>query len=174
METTALTAKRSMGFVAFTSTMSTNSSIEHTKPPGARTIDEVLQEARSRLHRLHPQEAFERTQRQQQTQCPNPSPRPAILVDIRPAAQREMHGVILGALIVERNVLEWRFDPQSDARLGVVDEQGRGYDTEVIIYCQEGYTSSLAAASLKDLGLSRATDIVGGIKAWKEAGLPIE
>jgi len=78
------------------------------------------------------------------------------------------------ALIVERNVLEWRFDPQSDARLGVVDEQGRGYDIEVIIYCQEGYTSSLAAASLKDLGLSRATDIIGGIKAWKEAGLPIE
>ena len=164
-----------MGYVAFTSTMSTNSRIEHTKPPGARTIDEVLQEARSRLHRLHPQEAFERTQQQQQqTQCPNPSPSPAILVDIRPAAQREMHGVIPGALIVERNVLEWRFDPQSDARLGVVDEQGRGYDIEVIIYCQEGYTSSLAAASLKDLGLSRATDIIGGIKAWKEAGLPIE
>ena len=147
---------------------SASSSIEreHAKPPGARTISEVLQEARSRLHRLPPQEAFERTQ---QTQCP-----PAVLVDIRPAAQREIHGVIPGALVVERNVLEWRFDPQSGSRLGVIDEEGRGYDIEVIIFCQEGYTSSLAAASLKDLGLSRATDIVGGIKAWKETGLPIE
>ena len=145
--------------------MSTSSRIEHTKPPGARTINEVLQEARSRLHRLDPQVAFERTQ---QTQCP------AVLVDIRPAAQREMHGVIPGALVVERNVLEWRFNPQSGTRLGITDEEGRGYDIEVIIYCQEGYASSLAAASLKDLGLSRATDIVGGIKAWKETGLPIE
>lgn len=136
--------------------------MEHAKPPGARTINEILQDARSRLHRLDPQAAFERTQ---QTQCP------AILVDIRPAAQREMHGVIPGALIVERNVLEWRFDPQSGTRLGIIDEEGRGYDTELVIYCQEGYTSSLAAASLKDLGLSRATDMVGGIKAWKEAGL---
>ena len=141
------------------------STIRHTKPSGARTIDEILEEARSRLHRLHPQEAFERTQHTRH---------PAILVDIRPIAQREVHGVIPGALIVERNVLEWRFDPQSDARLGIVDEEGRGYDTEVIIYCQEGYTSSLAAAALKDLGLSRATDVVGGIKAWKEAGLLIE
>lgn len=145
--------------------MSTSSSIEHAKPPGARTINEILQDARSRLHRLDPQGAFERTRQ---------TPWPAILVDIRPAAQREMHGVIPGALVVERNVLEWRFDPQSGTRLGIIDEEGRGYDTEVIIYCQEGYTSSLAAASLKDLGLSRATDIVGGIKAWKEADLPIE
>jgi rhodanese-related sulfurtransferase len=144
--------------------MSTNSGVKHTKPPGARTINEILQEARSRLHRLHPQNAFERTQ---QTECP------AILVDIRPAAQREKHGVIPGALVVERNVLEWRFDPQSDARLEIIDEERRGYDMEVIIYCQEGYTSSLAAASLKDLGLSRATDIVGGIRAWKEANLPV-
>jgi len=145
--------------------MSTNREVKHTKALGARTIDEILGEARSRLHRLHPHEAFERTQQ---------TPHAAILVDIRPAAQRETHGVIPGALVVERNVLEWRFDPQSDARLDIVDEEGRGYDTEVIIYCQEGYTSSLAAASLKDLGLSRATDVVGGIKAWKEAGLPVE
>ena len=85
-----------------------------------------------------------------------------------------MHGVIPGAVIVERNVLEWRFDPQSDACLKIIDEEGRGYDIEVIIYCQEGYTSTLAAASLKDLGLSRAMDIIGGIKAWKEEDLPIE
>lgn len=141
--------------------MSARRNISHIKPSGARTIDEILDEARSRLHRLQPQEAFERTQQARY---------PAILVDIRPTA----HGVIPGALVVERNVLEWRFDPQSDARLGIVDEEGRGYDTEVIIYCQEGYTSSLAAASLKDLGLSRATDVAGGIKAWKEAGLHIE
>ena len=85
-----------------------------------------------------------------------------------------MHGGIPGVAMVERNVLEWRFDPQSDARLMIVDEEGRGYDTEVIIYCQEGYTSSLAEASLKDLGLSRASDIIGGIRAWKEEALPIE
>ena len=145
--------------------MSARRNISHIKPSGARTIDEILDEARSRLHRLQPQEAFERTQQARY---------PAILVDIRPTAQREAHGVIPGALVVERNVLEWRFDPQSDARLGIVDEEGRGYDTEVVIYCQEGYTSSLAAASLKDLGLSRATDVAGGIKAWKEAGLHIE
>ena len=145
--------------------MSTPREVRHTKPPGARTISEVLDDARSHLHRLDPNEAFERTQQ---------SPCPAILVDIRPAAQREAHGVIPGALTVERNVLEWRFDPQSDARLGVIDEEGRGYDTEVIIYCQAGYTSSLAAASLKALGLGRATDVVGGINAWKEAGLPTE
>ena len=152
---------------ACTPTMPTDNStsIKHAKPPGARIINEVLQEARSRLHRLHPQTAFERTQ---QTQ------RPAILVDIRPAVQREMHGVIWGAVIVERNVLEWRLGPQSDAHLTIVGEEGRGYDIEVIIYCQEGYTSSLAASSLRDLGLSRATGIIGGIRAWKEEGLPIE
>jgi rhodanese-related sulfurtransferase len=90
-----------------------------------------------------------------------------VLVDIRPAAQRAEHGEIPGALIIERNVLEWRLDPRSDARLSFTR-----YDLAVIVTCQEGYTSSLAAAALQDLGLSRATDLDGGFKAWQEAGLP--
>jgi rhodanese-related sulfurtransferase len=92
-----------------------------------------------------------------------------VLVDIRPAAQRVQEGEIPGALLVERNVLEWRFDPASDARLSVAT----GYDVKLIVVCSEGYTSSLAAASLQDLGLFRATDISGGFRAWRAAGLPM-
>ncbi|KAG9074817.1 hypothetical protein FS749_013582, partial [Ceratobasidium sp. UAMH 11750] len=87
-------------------------------------------------------------------------------------AQRQTFGEIPGALIIERNVLEWRLDPQSDARLKSVPGIGT-YEVEPIVFCQEGYTSSLAAASLQDLGLAKATDIAGGFKAWKDAGLPI-
>src|SRR6266545_669129 len=91
----------------------------------------------------------------------------AVLVDIRPAVQRAATGVIPGAIVVERNHLEWRFDPASDARVPIAS-----YDLRVVVYCQEGYTSSLAAASLQDLGLSRATDLAGGTEAWQAAGLP--
>nr|WP_019877187.1 rhodanese-like domain-containing protein [Sporichthya polymorpha] len=83
-----------------------------------------------------------------------------------PAAQRAAEGSVPGALIIERNVLEWRFDPRSDARLPIAS-----YDLSVVVICSEGYTSSLAAASLQDLGL-RATDVIGGFSAWKAAGLP--
>jgi rhodanese-related sulfurtransferase len=89
-------------------------------------------------------------------------------VDIRAVARRRADGVIPGALVVERNVLEWRFDPRSDARLPVADR----YDVEVVVCCTEGYTSSLAAALLQDLGLHRATDLAGGIVAWRAAGCP--
>ena len=92
---------------------------------------------------------------------------PAVLVDIRPFHQRQEEGEIPGALIIERNVLEWRFDPRSAARLDIANR----YDLRVIIFCSEGYTSSLAAKSLQELGLWNATDIVGGYKAWKAAGL---
>ena len=92
----------------------------------------------------------------------------AVLVDIRPAAQRAAEGEIPGALIVERNVLEWRFDPASAARLPQA-----GYDLQVVIFCSEGYTSSLAAAALQDLGIRRATDLAGGFLAWQAAGLPV-
>jgi rhodanese-related sulfurtransferase len=119
--------------------------------PRRRSIDEVLADARSRLDRLTPVQAV--TARD----------RGAVVVDIRPAAQREVQGGPGGVLIVERNVLEWRFDPQSDARLPIAD-----YDLQVIVLCQEGFTSSLAAAALQDLGLHRATDVVGGYKAWRE------
>ena len=88
-------------------------------------------------------------------------------MDIRPAAQRAEHGEIPGAIVIERNVLEWRLDPRSDARLSFAR-----YDLEVIVTCQEGYTSSLAAAALQDLGLLRATDLAGGFEAWRAAGLP--
>lgn len=125
------------------------------RPPG-RGIDEILAEARARLDRLDPAAAY-RAQRDG-----------AILIDIRPVAQRAEHGEIPGALTVERNVLEWRLDPRSDARLPFADS----YDLPVVVLCQEGYTSSLAAAALLDLGLHRATDLTGGYAAWQAAGLP--
>ena len=90
-----------------------------------------------------------------------------MLVDIRPAAQRAAEGEVDGALIIERNVLEWRLDPTSDARI----TQAVDLDVQWIVLCSQGYTSSLAAASLQELGLHRATDVVGGFEALVEAGL---
>jgi len=124
-------------------------------PPGSQGIDELLASARARLVRLGPHETHQAIERG------------AVLVDIRPAAQRAEHGEIPGAIVIERNVLEWRLDPRSTARLPFTR-----YDLEVIVTCQEGYTSSLAAAALQDLGLQRATDLAGGFKAWQAAGLP--
>ncbi|MCW2532167.1 MAG: Rhodanese domain protein [Blastococcus sp.] len=126
------------------------------RPRGARTIDDLLAEARSRIVRVSPHEAAARIADG------------ALLVDIRPAAQRLREGEVPGSLFVERNVLEWRFDPASDARL----PQATGYGVDVIVLCSEGYTSSLAADALRSLGLHRATDVVGGFLAWSAAGLP--
>jgi rhodanese-related sulfurtransferase len=126
-------------------------------PPGSTGVDDLLAAARARLRRLSPIETFVAVERG------------AVLVDIRPAAQRAQHGAIPGAIVIERNVLEWRLDPRSDARLSFADR----YDLAVIITCQEGYTSSLAAASLQDIGLYRATDLAGGFAAWQAAGLPV-
>jgi rhodanese-related sulfurtransferase len=125
-------------------------------PPGARTIDQVLAQARTQLSRLSP------------VQANRAAHRGAVLVDIRPMHQRYEEGEIPGALTIERNVLEWRLDPASDARLPIAR-----YDLDVVVFCSEGYTSSLAAAALQELGLRGATDIVGGIKAWRAAGLPV-
>jgi rhodanese-related sulfurtransferase/mannose-6-phosphate isomerase-like protein (cupin superfamily) len=122
------------------------------------SIEEVLSAARARLRRLSPDETYEAMATTE-----------AILVDIRPEGQRAIEGGIPRALIVERNVLEWRFDPTSSARLPVATD----HDIHVILFCSEGYTSSLAAAALQDLGLWRTTDIVGGFRAWRDAGLPI-
>lgn len=127
-----------------------------SRPPGALTIDEVLAAARARLTRLSPAQAADARQAG------------AILVDIRPQAQRAAEGEIPGATIVERNVLEWRFDPSCAARLPVAD-----YELQVIVFCSEGYTSSLAAAALLDLGIRRAADLDGGFRAWQAAGLPV-
>lgn len=124
--------------------------------PRPRTVDDLLAEARSRIVRVAPHEAAARIADG------------ALLVDIRPAAQRAREGEVPGSLIVERNVLEWRFDPASDARL----PQATGYDVDVIVLCSEGYTSSLAADALRSLGLQRATDVIGGFVAWAAAGLP--
>ncbi len=126
-------------------------------PPGALNIGQMLAKARGRLRRLSPDEAHRL------------AAEGAILVDIRPEGQRAIEGNIPGALIIERNVLEWRFDPTSSARLAVATD----HDLQVIVFCSEGYTSSLAAAALQDLGLWRATDIVGGFHAWRTTGLPI-
>jgi rhodanese-related sulfurtransferase len=124
----------------------------------ARSIDEVLEQARLRLHRLDPAAAQ------------SAMGEGAILVDTRPQAQRQAQGSVPGALLVERNVLEWRFDPRSDARL----PEATGYDVRLIVMCSEGYSSSLAAASLQDLGLRNATDLAGGFLAWAKAGLPVQ
>ncbi|RDW67641.1 hypothetical protein BP6252_09037 [Coleophoma cylindrospora] len=129
-------------------------------PQGSRSIDEILADARSNLKRLTAVEAFNLL-----TSSDDEGPK--ILVDIRPVAQRHEEGSIEGAIIVERNVLEWRMDPRSDSRLDFVNQ----YDLKVVVFCSEGYTSSLAARSLQELGLSNATDIVGGFKAWKRAKL---
>ena len=121
-----------------------------------KTIQDVLDSARGRLVRLTP------------AQAQNAWGAGAVVVDIRPAAQRAVEGELPGALVIERNVLEWRFDPTSDARLAIA-----AYDLQVIVLCQEGYTSSLAAASLQDLGIERATDVIGGYAAWRDAGLAL-
>ncbi|MCX4904955.1 rhodanese-like domain-containing protein [Streptomyces sp. NBC_00878] len=93
----------------------------------------------------------------------------ALLVDIRYAALRERDGLIPGAVVVERNELEWRLDPQGSHRA----PEATSYDLRVVVVCNEGYASSLAAASLRQLGLHRATDLVGGFQAWRAAGLPV-
>jgi rhodanese-related sulfurtransferase len=122
----------------------------------ARSIDEIVGEARARLRRLGPRDAIEAMRAG------------AVLVDIRTQAQRAEQGLVPGALQIERNVLEWRFDPRSPAKLPQA-----AYDLRVIVMCVEGYTSSLAAASLQDLGVAGATDLAGGFRAWQRAGLPV-
>jgi rhodanese-related sulfurtransferase len=121
----------------------------------ASRIDAVLEAARARLRRMPARDV------------PAALERGAVLVDIRPEAQRRREGEVPAALVIERNVLEWRCDPTSDARL----PQAVGDDVEWVVMCSEGYTSSLAAAALLDLGLHRATDVIGGFHALKAEGL---
>ena len=118
-------------------------------------IDAVLESARAKLTRIEARDV------------PGALERGALLVDIRPAAQRAREGDVAAALVIERNVLEWRCDPTSDARL----PEAVGDDVEWIVLCSEGYTSSLAAASLVDLGLHSATDVIGGYQALKAVGV---
>jgi len=126
-----------------------------TQPPRFASVEELLADARSRLERISPAEAAAAVSVG------------AGLVDIRPAWQRAEAGEIPGALIIERNHLEWRLHPDSTARL---PQAGPGQ--RWIVFCTEGYTSSLAADSLNSIGVP-ATDVVGGFAAWQAAGLPV-
>jgi rhodanese-related sulfurtransferase len=125
-------------------------------PPGARTIDELLATVRARIGRIHPAEV------------PARIAAGALLVDTRPWEQRCRDGVVPGAVVVDRNVLEWRLDPASPHRI----PQVTGYDLEVVVLCNEGYSSSLVADTLRSLGLTRTVDVIGGFVAWVAAGLP--
>ncbi|MEW2432050.1 rhodanese-like domain-containing protein [Micromonospora sp. NPDC047644] len=119
-------------------------------------IDALLEQARAGLHRLTPQQTVEAVRGG------------ALLVDTRTEPQRREQGDLPGAVVVDRTVLEWRLDPASAWRI----PEATGYDREIILVCRQGYSSSLAAASLQTLGLRRATDMIGGVDAWLAAGLP--
>ncbi len=95
--------------------------------------------------------------------------RGALVVDTRTEAQRRRQGELPGAVVIDRTVLEWRLDPASPDRI----PEARGYDLEVVVVCRQGYSSSLAAASLRAVGLARATDLIGGVEAWVAAGCPV-
>ena len=126
--------------------------------PGARTsVDQLLADARAKLDRVTPAEAREA------------HASGAILIDIRSESQRDRDGDMPGAVVVARNVLEWRLDPACDHR----DPTLARVDRRVIVVCNEGYQSSLAAATLRELGID-ATDMVGGAQAWIAAGLPVD
>jgi rhodanese-related sulfurtransferase len=121
----------------------------------ATAIDTVLATARTRLLRLSPIDSRAAARAG------------ALLVDIRPDINRLTEGEIPGALVIDRNVLEWRLDPASDARIPQA-----AYDAWIVLFCNEGYASSLAATSLQDLGITAATDMIGGFRAWRARGLP--
>ena len=121
-----------------------------TEAPGRRSIDEILEAARARLDRVAPQHLADEMALG------------ALVVDTRPIEQRDRDGELPGAVVINRNVLEWRLDPASDHRI----PQVTGYDQRIVIVCNEGYSSSLAAATLRDIGLHRATDLIDGYQGW--------
>lgn len=124
----------------------------------AKTVDELLAAAREHLHRLDPAAAVE---------AQNAG---ASLIDIRSETQIATDGTIPGALVIPRNVLEWRLDPTGAYR----HPQAPGTEGHVIVFCDAGYQSSLVAATLQELGFHRATDLDGGFQAWRKAGLPVD
>lgn len=128
------------------------------KNVGERSVDSLLDEARADIDRYTVAEAFDYQQRG------------ALLIDIRPIAQRAEHGVVPQAFVIERNVLEWRLDPQCDHRLLGISS----YERRIVILCQQGYASSFAAASLRALGHRHVGDVIGGFDAWRAAGLPVQ
>jgi rhodanese-related sulfurtransferase len=126
--------------------------------PSRTTIDELLAQARASLVRVEPHEARDAIGSG------------AVLIDIRSESQRAADGVVPDAIWIARNVLEWRCDPSCEAH----DDRIAGLEQHVIVMCDEGYQSSLAAATLQQLGFSRATDLAGGFQAWRAAGLPVD
>lgn len=122
------------------------------------TVDELLEEARGLLARLGPAEANRAVDEG------------ALLVDIRADSQRRRDGVVPQARFFPRNVIEWRADPSSSAHDPAFSDLGR----RVVVMCDEGYQSSLVAATLQRLGFANATDLVGGFQAWRDAGLPVD
>lgn len=118
---------------------------------GGSSIDEVLEQSRRHLERVEPERLAEEMAAG------------ALVVDIRPVGIRDDEGLLPGALVVDRNVLEWRLDPTSPDRVAEADDPER----RVILFCNEGYASSLAAETLQRVGLRRATDLVGGYRAWR-------
>jgi rhodanese-related sulfurtransferase len=122
-----------------------------------KTVENLLAEARAELRRLEPAEAS------------SALASGAVILDIRAESQRERDGVVPDAIFVPRNVVEWRCDPRSEWR----DERAADPGRQVIVMCDEGYQSSLAAATLQQLGLEQATDLIGGFQAWRAAGLPV-
>jgi rhodanese-related sulfurtransferase len=122
------------------------------------TIEDLLAEARTRIDRVSPADAA------------SEMADGALLVDIRSESQRAQDGAIPGAIYHPRNVLEWRMDPAS----GASDPAVGGVERRVIVVCNEGYQSSLAAATLREIGFTRAADLAGGFRAWRGAGLPVE
>ena len=124
---------------------------------GRRTVDELLRDARARLDRLGPRQALAATRRG------------GLIVDIRSEAQRVEQGLVPGSWFVPRNVLEWRADPacaHHDPHLVTVAGP-------LVLMCAQGFQSSLAAATLQEMGIHRATDVIGGFEAWEAAGLPV-
>ncbi|SMQ19386.1 Rhodanese-related sulfurtransferase [Streptomyces sp. Ag82_O1-12] len=139
--------------------MSTTSGPAGSAPQPPVGIDELLERIRAGYERIEARKAYEAAQAGD-----------ALLVDIRYAALRERDGLIPGAHVVERNELEWRLDPQGSHRL----PEATSHALRIVVICNEGYASSLAAQSLHQLGLRRATDLIGGFQAWRGAGLPVE
>ena len=121
----------------------------------ARSIEELLNVARARLDRV------------EAVSLAAEVAAGALVVDIRPLDQRQRDGELPGAVVIDRNVLEWRLDPASPHRIPEA-----GYDRRVVVVCNEGFSSSLAAAVLQDLGVRQATDLVGGFQAWLASGPP--
>jgi rhodanese-related sulfurtransferase len=126
--------------------------------PTRRTIDDVLADARAGLRRLAPEAARAAVEEG------------GLLIDIRQDVQLAADGDVPGALRIHRNVLEWRCDPSSDGYDGRIGD----LDRRIVVMCDEGYTSSLAAAALQEIGFAHATDLEGGFQAWRAAGLPVE